>query len=455
MYLCHLCLHNLKRVRKIELDFTRDGKPRMWTMLIGENGVCKTAILQSIALASSGSTGANQLALGIVGSLPDRRVPDAKLKIEAEFGFGDVGHQRGRVYPLMVTRPDEPPRLKVKLELTPERRTFGGSSSYADLPVETASERDDPLEEVRGRKPVVPHWFVAGYGVERSLPDPSETPPFADEVLDRLRPLFGGRQIIGSAFANLFPEPLARTFASTLKQVLLHRELLVPDLVGLELRGQGGVRSATDLVERHRFEFRSGTTTVKLPATWLSQGYQATIAWIADLVGQILWEAHTVEPDAEIRAEDMEGLVLIDEIDLHLHPSWQVGIVGALCETFPKLQFVVTTHSPMVLSQLRTDEIVRLGIDAQGDVAKVETDASPRLMTGSELYGRFFGIDRIYPADLGERLRRYGYLAANPYRTDEEDAEAAQLQGELLENGVNPGFAPEPRRPLPDLEDWR
>src|SRR5690606_37475335 len=57
------------------------------------------------------------------------------------------------------------------------------------------------------------------------------------------------------------------------------------------------------------------TKAATLPATWLSHGYQSTIAWVADVVGHIMWEAER----KDIRAAEMEGIVLVDELDAHLH----------------------------------------------------------------------------------------------------------------------------------------
>ena len=61
------------------------------------------------------------------------------------------------------------------------------------------------------------------------------------------------------------------------------------------------------------------------------------------------------------------GLVLIDELDLYLHPLWQVGLVRALKATFPRVQFIVTTHSPMLLPGLERDEIIHLKLDDAGN----------------------------------------------------------------------------------------
>jgi predicted ATP-binding protein involved in virulence len=58
--------------------------------------------------------------------------------------------------------------------------------------------------------------------------------------------------------------------------------------------------------------------------------------------------------------EKTPGVVLIDEIDLHLHPQWQMTILKMLTEVFPRVQFITTTHSPIVLSETKQDEAFEL-----------------------------------------------------------------------------------------------
>ncbi len=197
-------------------------------------------------------------------------------------------------------------------------------------------------------------------------------------------------------------------------------------------------------MEKHRFGLKLGGQTVQLPATWLSQGYQSTIAWIADIIGQFFWEAGGPVP-----LDEMEGLVLIDEIDLHLHPKWQLRLIPTLKRVFPRLQFIVTTHSPMVLPGLKREEVVLLKMDEQGNVIAEQSPEEPALLTGSEIYRTFFGIDRLYPVQLGEDLRRYGFLIANPLRDDAEEQEMHELQQRLADAGVDPGWEAVPRQQLP------
>ncbi|QAT87239.1 hypothetical protein EJ065_5706 [Corallococcus coralloides] len=212
---------------------------------------------------------------------------------------------------------------------------------------------------------------------------------------------------------------------------------LLPHVDALELRGRGGVTQPGDLVRSHNFELAFPGNKTKVPATWLSQGYQSTIAWIADLIGQMYLDIGEAVP-----LEDMEGIVLIDELDLHLHPTWQVTLVPVLKRVFPRMQFIVTTHSPMLLPAFERHEIVMLRFNEQGDVVAEESPASPKLMTGSEIYSSFFNIQKLYPNDLGDALRRYTYLSSDPTRTDEEDAEMLRLQEQLKNDGLDLGLPP-------------
>jgi predicted ATP-binding protein involved in virulence len=90
-----------------------------------------------------------------------------------------------------------------------------------------------------------------------------------------------------------------------------------------------------------RFEERQ---TAGLRFEQLSDGYKSVMTWVADLVARMAEQQPHVG-----RIQDFEGIVLVDEIGLHLHPKWEAGIVQKLRKWFPKVQFFFTTHSPIVL----------------------------------------------------------------------------------------------------------
>jgi hypothetical protein len=283
--------------------------------------------------------------------------------------------------------------------------------------------------------------------VGRYLPTPQSLGKEERVVsVDRVRSLFDPRHsIYGTDFASRFSKKETREFVRLLKEALIEKSIL-PRMNDLELRGYGGISKSEHLVESHRFDFEVAPgKKLRLPATWLSQGYQGTICWIADIIGQVLREAKT-----RVDLKDMEGIVLIDEIDLHLHPKWQKTIIGALREAFPKIQFIATTHSPMVLPGLRAEEIMMLGADSDGSVVVRAATDSPERMTGTEIYEAFYDLP---PRDraVENALDEYGRLSLDPDRTNEDETRLQAASRKLIEAGIHPGWQPVPRISRPQV----
>lgn len=97
----------------------------------------------------------------------------------------------------------------------------------------------------------------------------------------------------------------------------------------------------------------------RLPMSQLSDGYRTTLGLFAD----IAYRMALLNPALESRILETPGVVLIDEVDLHLHPRWQARILGDLCTVFPKVQFIVASHAPMVISSVAKKRVRILGED--------------------------------------------------------------------------------------------
>jgi hypothetical protein len=465
MYLRHLTVEHLKRLARFELDFTHQGKPRMWTVFIGENGTAKTTLLQAVALAAAGSKQVNTLVGPAVKYLRDRR-SERPMEISATFDFSEMTvTQRAKYLPLSAGHQTN--ELSSWVGLQPKSTALDAHAAYGTG--ERARLRGrvnriqkmglpDPLDAARSTN--TPHWFVAGYGISRALPDANMIPTLARPSLERLEPLFGPFGLVSTGFANHFLRKDAeegrragttsRRFSKVLKQAMkLGGADLFPDLVNFELRGYGGAKSSHALIESDRFSQRmaKGQEAVAIAGVALSHGYQSTFAWIADLIGHVLLEAKT----QELKTTEMEGLVLIDEIDLYLHPTWQANFIPALRRVFPKMQFIATTHSPVVLSSLAPHEIVRLVVDpTSGDIVQggwsseqgqfepgiqnLDHQPDPRMMTGGELYRTWFGLEGTTPNPLGDELRRYQLLLTHPSPTPFQREERRALKAELLKS---------------------
>jgi predicted ATP-binding protein involved in virulence len=90
-----------------------------------------------------------------------------------------------------------------------------------------------------------------------------------------------------------------------------------------------------------------------IPYSMLSDGLRNLLGLVSDLA----WRAATLNPWMGDRINELHGVVLIDEVDLHLHPSWQRMVVPRLLAAFPNVQFFITTHSPQVLSSISEENL--------------------------------------------------------------------------------------------------
>lgn len=118
----------------------------------------------------------------------------------------------------------------------------------------------------------------------------------------------------------------------------------------------------------------------------LSAGYQSVLNLVIDLA----YRMAILNPDAGGDIQKVEGVVLIDEIDSNLHPKWQWRIVEALTETFPNIQFIVATHSPIIVSSCKNANIIN--VDTEQKVNYVES-------------GYAFSVNEILRDMLGYHMR--------------------------------------------------
>lgn len=132
----------------------------------------------------------------------------------------------------------------------------------------------------------------------------------------------------------------------------------------------------------------------------LGYGYQATLAWVADLAKRMFDEY----PDLE---NPLHGpaVVLVDEIDLHLHPEWQRKIIKYLSDLFPNTQFIVTAHSPLIIQSAENVNLIMLEKDDNPDGKGINI---------RQRFGSFQGwtVDEILTElmNLGDRTRSDLYL---------------------------------------------
>lgn len=96
-----------------------------------------------------------------------------------------------------------------------------------------------------------------------------------------------------------------------------------------------------------------------IPSRCLSDGFRAFLGWTADL----LYHLDYACPKNGADLREVPGVVIVDEIDLHLHPRWQMTVIETIAKTFPRLQFIFSSHSPLVAGSVQWMNIMRLRLD--------------------------------------------------------------------------------------------
>ncbi|MCP4612053.1 MAG: AAA family ATPase [Planctomycetes bacterium] len=261
-----------------------------------------------------------------------------------------------------------------------------------------------------------PAYLVTGYGASRRVETPNNIESFAQRNKSR--------RLRYQRVASLFEEHFALIPLSAwlphlkqenpgrYKQVCTLVNKLLPD--GAKFTGR---REGNDYIFQHR--------GVPVPFTAMSDGYRSYIGWIGDLLYHICMGC-----PRGMSLMNNRGLVLIDEIDLHLHPRWQREIIPKISRQLPKLQFIMTTHSPVVAGTLHHCNTFVLKEDLKGSVI-VEPlltsvhglNADQILLTGA------FGLQSSRANEFMDKIQTVST------RLQEGDPDAGQLLSRMMIEG--------------------
>ena len=158
----------------------------------------------------------------------------------------------------------------------------------------------------------------------------------------------------------------------------------------------------------------------------LSDGYQNVLALAAD----IAWQMAMQHEAPAAHSPNTEALVLIDEIELHLHPQWQQHVLPDLMRTFPNAQFVVSTHSPQVLSTIGPKHILELAPDDDNIVAEGAASATYGAEAGDVLTC-VMGVETRPDNPFAQELAKYRRLINDDLGETEEAVRIRKALGEL------------------------
>ena len=360
-----ISIRNFKSIEAIDVDVpeTEDGAGSQLCSLalIGENATGKSSILEAVALALIGIDEASKLDLNW-----------------SEFLRRDSDHSLNR-------KSADSADIKVTMN-------HGGQISFS-------IDADGRLFGTRR-----PSTVVVGYGPRRYFSKNRSKKRFS-APWHRVRSMFEPQIAL--------PNPTRWLVTCTAHQFniavrALRALLLLPDaaVVSRKLSSSAAETGAVFLELNGRMESIDS----------LSEGYKTVVAMGVDVIREMLH----YYPDLETA----RGVVLIDELDTHLHPRWKMRIAQRLRRAMPNVQFLTSTHDPLCLRGFRDGEVVVLrriadaGVEQVKDLPNVQGLSVQQLLTSE-----FFGLYSAEDPELDEDVAEYTTLLAKQSRSADEEAE--------------------------------
>ena len=333
MYLDHVTLKNLKGFKDLSFSLARpDGSYAGWTVFTGDNGSGKSTLLKAIAIGLTGRDVARSLQPSFhrwISEDARDREASIELRLQPESGIDDFVGKGGTSY--------SPFQAVIHLKAVNSDAMLEEDASKKKA---TSAQRGPWSGQAKG-------WFSCGYGPFRRVfgASPEATRLMVGPTTERYVTMF---QEAASLFEvdqwlrSLNHKKLEQKQpeAQLLDLIL---EILCDDLMPNQI--------TIDRVDSDGLWLRD-RNGLQLAWTEMSDGYRAALALLADILRHLV-KAYGFEGLAERDAEGKlrivrSGVVMIDEIDAHLHPEWQREIGFWLKAHFQNIQFLVTTHSPII-----------------------------------------------------------------------------------------------------------
>jgi len=439
MYLQEITLRNIKCFKEVTLDFSemihhpKDIVAiRRWTTLFGMNGLGKSTLLQAMGIALAGPSAVKELmpvADGWVREGCDYGEIEAKLL----WTDGDKLMKRPRKSTPFTMRcliaGENVSKLPASLAEIPNPGDIVAWSGDEGAKSKEAYTKDRVMLQETAFQEQSRGWLSCGYGPFRRLSGGSE---FANTIVAK------GRR--AARFVTLFREDAAVTNAAEWL-VALHNEsreyaesAQALECVRLAIREKLFPEPVELIVDSKKVQLkRAGQEAVLFQD--LSDGYRSMLSLSVDL---LRWLTKAFPDEADVTK--CPGVVLIDELDTHLHPKWQREIGFWLREKFPNIQFIIGTHSPF-LAQV-TDEVqadaldmrnsgnIKLMRTAQG-VDAVHSQENARVLSPEQiLQSELFSMESVLSPPVEQKRRRFAELSLK--NADEGLAEGEQKEIEQL-----------------------
>lgn len=360
MYIKKIILKDVRGFKNLEFDLQRrDGSYAGWTVFTGDNGSGKSTLLKAIAVALTGKDIARALQPSF-----HRWIREGAESTEATIELEIVPEQNIDSFPKKGRTAYKTFPAKITLKNTGKETAIEATTNTKN----TLAERGLWTSDAAG-------WFSCGYGPFRRVfgASPEATRLMVGHTTERFVTMFqeaASLYEVDQWLRNLNHKSLeGKTEEKAQLDLLLEilRDDLMPNQITVDRVDSDGLW----------LKDRNG---LQLAWSEMSDGYRAALALLADILRHLIntygLDDLTERDEQNKIVIKKSGVVLIDEIDAHLHPEWQQDIGFWLKRHFPNLQFLVTTHSPLICQAADTNGLFVL--------PEPGSDAKPRALDNEE-----------------------------------------------------------------------
>ena len=375
-------IKNIKCFRELVIDFKHQQIDR-WTMLLGDNAIGKSTLLKCIALGLCNASDAAALT----------RISDMNsefIRTGESQGSITIELQRGKL--------SKNSRKKYIITTTITKDAAGTSEEITQQATSPTETEKFPWADI----------FVCGYGSSRSQA--------ADTSHERYK--------IFEAVQSLFSHEVR---LQNPELILLRQDPEVRILLQEKLQ-------SILMLDEEDYQIDPGKTGLNVAGPWgkvnfnkLSDGYRSTTLWVLDFLGWLIYAGRLGENS------EIGGILIIDELEQHLHPRWQRNIVELLRHQFPKTQIIASTHTPLLAAGVADiDEscLLKLERDENNEIKIVTIDQSEIAGKRADqiLTSNAFDLLTTRNNKSHDEVDLYTELLAKSVLTAEESTELERLQ---------------------------
>ena len=362
LYITRVEIENIRCFGQVQVNF-RSGKgasASLITTILGNNGTGKSTLLRCLALGLCSESDAVSLMKRLPGNMIREGHDEGTIKIELR---SMTTRQKCSLTTII--------RKHSETEQEIVRQFSRGSFSWQDI-------------------------FICGYGPHRHATADASFKEYSRQR--SVRTLFDDSAVLQNPELTLLRQP--KSVQTTLKTILYD----------------------TLMLDQYDPNDESGAKRVLIRGPWgrfpievLGHGYKSMAQWILDLL------AWSIASDRLDDSKTLSGVVLIDEVEQHLHPEWQRHILGVLSRQFPRIQFIVTTHSPLIVSGRPVDQVCRFVDDGDGHITTADLDDDTTFGRADQiLTGKGFGLRSTLDELTYRHISEYQRLVESEDSTPED-----------------------------------